>query len=265
MKQKVGNFSSVGIIHRAVCPAHVFIEAKTPGYPRKVFVGKCLLPGGNWVGKFALDDASPIGTYRREIGEELSFGNPAVDPNEMSILFGDSHQGFEPKPRDIVATLEDIATLKTIVDAISANARPFGAFFQHTERRLFDMGDPRNTASSYCGVVSVFSVPLPDDEWFALLELQLKYGNLSNESQSIVTSVWEMTKNSIQTAWGQDRVLQKFWGDSGFDKEAAGMSLMPYSTTKEVDFSNTYDDLLRSFDVERVPDGFVRPIETTTA
>jgi len=261
----VQNLSSVGIIHRATNPGEVLIETKTPGYPRIIFVGKGLLPGGNWVGKAAANDGGPLGTYLREINEELSFGNSVVDPDEMDTLFGSGHLGHPPEKhlRLIEATLEDKETLFDIKDAITVNVELFGVFLQDVPKWVFNSGDPENKAGDYRGAVSVFSVPLPDKIWFQLVELQARYGNLSNESQTFMTSAEEIVEKKIQIGWGQDRVLQKHFLLHGI-KGATKMSLMAgISSIELIGYPlSSYHEYLQIFDIQKIPDSIQRLVAT---
>jgi hypothetical protein len=200
-----------------------------------------------------------LGTYIREIQEELSFGNPAVDPKEMDVLFGKGHVGHPPALRDIHPIPEDEVALTKLVQSVLLHATPFGAFVATAERSVLDMGNPKNKMGDYSGLVSVFSVPLPDDEWFALVDLQAKFGNLSNESQSIVTSIWEIAEKGFKIAWGQDRILRDFFSQHGFSKEADTMLLMPYTRVHEVSFCDTYEGYMREYDIDKIPEGVVRP------
>lgn len=253
----------MGIIHRASNPAEVFIETKTPGYPRLVFVGKGLLPGGNWVGKAAANDRSPKRTYVREIFEELSFDNSIVDPNEMTELFGAGNLGHPPEKRNIEASHAEIETLTTLKHNIAALAElnPFGLYLQHVPKWVFDSGDPENKAGDYFGAVSVFEIPLPDELWSDLIELQNRHGNLSNESQTFATSAQEIVEKGIQIGWGQDRILQKHFLLHGIN-QAVAMSLMAGISSIELVGCplSTYDEYLQIFDIQKIPDGIQRPV-----
>ena len=257
-RKVVQNCSSVGIIHRAEVPGWVFIETKTPGYPIPNYVGKGLLIGGNWVRPNAAKDGGPLGTYIREIREELTFGNVAVDPEEMNVLFGTGHLGQPAALRNITPSPEDEAALATVVAAIEVRAEPFGAFIQTVDRSVFDMGNPKNRTGDYLGLVSVFQVPLQDDEWFTLVDLQEKYGNLSNESQTLITSVWDIVAKGVRIAWGQDLVLQEFFLRQGY-KEAQGMPLMPRTQVEKTPFGSSYEECMGKYEIEKIPEGVVRP------
>lgn len=257
-RRRAENCSSVGIIHREACPGWVFMTTKTPGYPRRAYVGKGLFVGGNWVGPKAASDRTPLGTFIRELREEISFGNPVADPAEMDTLFGAGHLGHEPEPRNIVASNEDEVALAQIVAAIESCAKPFGAFFQDIRRAVFDSGSPKNKAGDYHGLVHVFQAPLPDNIWFSLVDLQTKYGNLSNESQSVITSIWEIVEKRIQIAWGQDNVLADFFAENGFDVD--DMTMFANTETDRVAPWESYDDLILKVDVEKIPDGIQRPV-----
>ena len=71
--------------------------------------------------------------------------------------------------------------------------------------------DPNNTVGDHRSLCSVFAVGLPNDLWIKLERLQKKFGNLSNESITVVTTLSEIVQTGWQTAWGQDRVLQDFF------------------------------------------------------
>ncbi|MEK7181352.1 MAG: hypothetical protein AAB738_03420 [Patescibacteria group bacterium] len=251
----------MGIIYRKANPSQVFIETKTPGYPRKVMVGKGLLPGGNWVGKAAASDRSPRHTYEREIFEEFSFDNPVADPEEMIELFGTGNLGHAPEKRDIKASHPDISTLTTLKHNIAALSTlyPFGLFLQHVPKWVFDSGDPENKTGEYFGAVSVFEIPLPDELWNYLEELQLRYGNLSNEAQTLITSAEEIVARGYYIGWGQDRVLQRHFLRHGMNIATqmplvAGISSIPIGLPIA-----TYTECFRVFDIEKIPEGIQRP------
>lgn len=255
---KITNCASVGIVYRAKQPGHVLIETKTPGYPRKVFVGRGNLLGGNWVGKVK-EDQSPLGTFRREIREELSFGNPVLDSEEIQVLFGTGTIASPPQIRDISPNENDREALLRVVSAICDGAKPLGAYLQVNSRDIFDVGDLRNKADGLTGLVSIFEVPLEEDVWFSLLDLQEKFGNLSNESQSTPTSVWEILERDIRIGWGQDRILMQHFLRHGID-EAIGMQLMPHITIKEWGpVAADYGTYLQALEIEKIPDGVERP------
>ncbi|MFA6354569.1 MAG: hypothetical protein WCX12_02720 [Candidatus Paceibacterota bacterium] len=254
---RVKNCASVGIIYRANQPGQVFLETKTPGYPVEVFVGKGLLLGGNWVG--SVPDKNPLETFQREIREELSFGNPAFDPQEVELLFGEKAIGHPSEVRNISPDPQDEIELEKIVSTICNGAKPFGVFSQKVSRSLFDSGNLKNRADDHTGLISVFEVPLEDDTWLLLMNLQEKFGNLSNESQSTATSVWEILKRGIQLAWGEDRILMQHFLRHGID-EAAGMRLMPFINLKYWGpVADNYDTYLQSMEIEKIPNGVERP------
>lgn len=257
---RVSNLSSVGIIYRESNPDQVFIETKTPGYPRKVMVGKGLLPGGNWVGKAATNDGGPLGTYIREIREELSFDNPSIEPEEMDEVFGTGHLGHAPEIRSVTASAKDIALLDMIKNNIEENAKPFGIYLEYVPRWVFDSADPENKAGDFIGALSVFEVPLPEDIWGYLSSLQNTYLNLSSESQTVMTAVDQLVAKGWKIGWGQDRVLQEHFLRHGF-KEAVEMSLMcGISAIKIGTPMKTYAEYFKLFDVEKIPEGVERPV-----
>ncbi len=252
----IHNCSATGIIHQASAPANLLLDVKTPGYPILTYVGAGLLPGGNWVRPNATNDRTPLGTYRREILEELTLENAAFDQEEMNELFGKGHLGHAPTARNIKATSEDKQILADIVTVIHSRAKPYGAFIQTVEKSIFNMKNPQNKQGRYEGLCHVFTVPLSDQEWSSLVDLQHRFGNISNEAQSMVTSLEDIIAKNIPIGWGQDRILKKFFKEHGLS-EADQMLLMSNTQAEQVSFENSYDEVLKRYQVEKIPEGVV--------
>ncbi len=254
MRKIKDNCSSVGIIHQASDPANVFIEMKTPGYPTLAYVGKGNLIGGCW----EKQDRTTLETWQRETLEELTLGNPAIKSEEMDELFEKGHLRRHSALFNITPTAGDKERLVEIVTAICSHAKPYAAFVQTVARSVFDSANPKNTRGNYEGLCHVFSVPLPDDQWQPLVELQQRYGNLSSEAQGFITSLEDIVAKNIRIGWAQDRILQRFFLDHDLG-QANQMPLMPDTNAEEVPFEESYDGVLKKYDVEKIPKGFVRP------
>ncbi len=92
-----------------------------------------------------------------------------------------------------------------------------------------------------------------ETDWAALVFLQQKFGNLSNESLTLITSLSEIVRTNTKTAFAHDRVLQRFFLTQGL-KEAHDLPLVP--TLKSLEAGKplpTYRDYLEQYDVSRKP------------
>jgi len=213
----VNNFCAIGIIANTDNPEEIFTDIKWE-YPVAAFNNMVCPQGGNWFSESAKDDTGPLETLRRELGEELSFDNPA-DYGELVGLLGVDNPPPEIKiPKIRHVTHSDKEKLAEIVTALQELARPFGDFYSHTPKSVLDTADPKNERGDMSAVVSAWVISLPPKLWKSLVTLQYKFGNLSNESRSVILSLDRMIDSRIRAAFGHDRILQRFWIDMGFPK-----------------------------------------------
>lgn len=259
-KIAVNNMSAVGIIYNATNPLQIFIEAKTSDYPVKAFAGMLLCIGGNYMGTNAKDDKNPHDTYVREIHEELSFDKPAQRTTELSDLVGTRTIAYTVPGTKIEPADQDVLELNTIKAYITEYARWFGDYVQFVPRAIFDVADPNSKREDLYGHCSVFTTKLPQPYWQALVRLQQKFGNLSNESVTIMTSLQEIVDTGWNMAWGQDRVLQEFFRTAFCPNQdlhpADNLPLISGITMTRQDRNAmlpSYQDYLSRYDVAKLP------------
>lgn len=226
-RPKVNNISASGIIYKKSDPRQVFVETKDGGYPIKVFRNCVCLIGGNLIGEQSKSDRGPRDTFVREVGEELSFEKPLMSTEELGklgVAAGD--RSYRAAACKHEPTKTDIAALQELKSAISENAVHFADNIQYVPKRVLDSADPENKRGDVKGLNSCWTVPLDDRMWEILVGLQNSFGNLSNESISLVTSLEEIITNGIKCSWGYDQHLQRFFLEQGI-AEAKNMELFP--------------------------------------
>ena len=244
-KEKVSNIAGVMIIFRAKNPAEIFIEVKDDGYPLKRF-RRCLCPiGGNWIGERAKGDRNPLDTARREINEELTLERMIASTLELKLLGIETEGNFYQTPKkNYIPNSEEIKTLAELKQIITENCTPFGDFLYHF--RI-------SQKESLMPLVSYWLVALREDEWDRLVNLQKKFGNLSNESITIITSLKEIIETGTRVAFGHDRALQKFFLSFGLS-DAHQMPLMGGITSKEMGKTLvSYEEYMAQYDIKRKP------------
>ena len=227
--EQLTNCASVGIIYRVSDPRQVLLDLKSAGYPRKTFAGMGCLIGGNWIGEAAKSDLSPLNTFRREVEEELSFENVLVDPVELKQL----HDVTDPVSLDIgrlrsnVTPLSsDADLLKMLVKIIKERVVSYRVHIVTVPEAAFRRKEPNYAKGDIKTLVSYYKVGLAEFEWAFLAALQRKFGNLSNESVTVVTSLDEMVETGFQISWGHDQALRRFFLDNGLE-EARKMVMVP--------------------------------------
>lgn len=220
MLKTITNISGAGIVFREKNPSEIFIEIKDDSHPIKL-VRRCLcLIGGSWIGDTAKFDKSPLDTFRREIKEELSFERPIRNGKEIELL-GQINKSEEYKSAlkpARPATQKDVEMLGNIKNAICDRCVSFGAFLSTITKAAMDAADPNNTSESFTSLECVFAAPMDEYCWEQLKFLQNTFGNLSNESISVITSLDKIIDNKIYSAFGYDGALQKFFLSHGFER-----------------------------------------------
>lgn len=258
MKTKITNISSVGIIYRAGNPSNIFIEVKDDGHPIKL-VRRQLCPiGGNWIGKAAARDINTFMTFARELDEELSFDRPVRNSVELAQMDMAVDQTFAPTPiKGVEATKDDRLTLQHLKDAILVSAVAFGDYLNTVPKAALDAADPANKRDGFTTLVSYWLVRLVEDDWRRLCSLQSKFGNLSNESLALVTSLDEIIQTNTKTAFAHDRVLQEFFYQFGYTN-AEQFPLVPglESVRKRTSPFSSYAEYLDHYDVAKMPPPF---------
>lgn len=253
-KIRVNNICGVGIIYRRANPSEIFIEVKDDGYPQKLMRRKLCPIGGNWIGERAKRDSNPYVTFTRELGEELSFERPIRDTVELYLLGQAEVETFSPTPVVREAETEDKRHIEQIKAKIVSNAMPFADFVNSVSKAALDSADPQNTRDGYAALASYYASGLEEETWRALCELQKAFGNLSNESITLITTLDEIIRTGTKTAFGHDRALKAFFLQMGL--EAAknfpllqdGVDGVWAGASKA-----TYDEYLLKYDVLKKP------------
>lgn len=216
-KIRVNNICGVGIIYRKKNPSEIFIEIKDDGYPQKLMRRKLCTIGGNWIGEQAKADRNPHCTYERELREELSFSRPIRNSVELALLGQADVQTFIPTPCTEIPTADDTALLEKIREAILSKAKPFGDFLNTVPKSALDAADPENKRDGYTALASYYESGLDEKTWSDLCGLQKKFGNLSNESVTLITTLEEITRTNTKTAFGHGRALKSFFLQHGLE------------------------------------------------
>jgi hypothetical protein len=246
--------ASVAIIYSMRNPTLLCIEIKTDGHPIVLVRRQLCFLGGNWIGENAKGDVGPLDTLRREIREELSLDRPSGSSVELMLLGQAATQLFEPTPiSGKLITPGDVNDLFGIRETICYKAVPFGSYLNTVTREALDAADPNNKRNGFTTLACYFAVPLNDEEWETLVRLQMDFGNLSNESITLLTSLPEMVRLRTKTAFGHDQVLRDFFLAMGLS-EAKNLSMVLGITSQ---FAGppmaTYQDYLAVYDIAKKP------------
>jgi hypothetical protein len=254
-KQVVTNTSSVGIIARASDPSQIFIEAKDDGHPIKLVRRALCFIGGNWIGPAAKADADPLATFCREVSEELCLEKPAVSTVELRLLGlqSDGDFTYRAPTNNVPVKPGDERTLAEIKAQIMESAIPFGSFLNTVTREAMQSADPECKRDGFTTLCNYFVVTLDEPHWSNLTRLQMKFGNLSNESLTLLTSAEEIANLGTKGSFAHERVLQQFFLANGITA-AAGMVLTPnQSSVYAGPVFNSYTALLERYDVLKRP------------
>lgn len=253
-KMSVSHMAGACIIFRASNPAHIFLTIKDDSHPIKLARRQLCLIGGNWIGDNAKQDMNTFDTFKRELAEELSFVRPVRDSVKLNLLGLSDVECFAPTSQSIVdVTPRDMEELDHLKRIIVEFATPFGDFMLMISKDALDAADPTNKRDGFTALLSCWAAPLEEDVWGSLLELQRKFGNLSNESLTLVTSLDEIIRTNTKAAFGYDRVLQKFFLDCGLIA-AQNLPLVPGISVQEVGMPlPTYADYLERYEVAKKP------------
>lgn len=208
--------ASVGIFYRESNPSQILIEMKDDGYPVPLWRRMLCPPGGNWIGESATMDISPHGTFLREIGEEFTLERPIRNSIELEMLGVADAELIEPAPiSDVPVTDADTKALAVFKSYIGIAASPFGDYLN----TMLVKGELQTALISY------WTIPIDETMWAAIVRLQEKFGNISNESVTMITSLDEIVRTGTKTAFGHDRVLKRFFLKMGL-KEAETFPLV---------------------------------------
>ena len=253
-KTRIVNIAGVGIIFRESNPSEIFLEVKDDGHPIKLVRRQLCFIGGNWIGKTAKDDRNTLHTFRRELGEELSFDRPVRNSVRLALLGMADIEEFAPTPDPSAkVTEEDTDELARLKRVMVRTAIPFGDFLNTIPKAALDAADPQNKREGFTALCSYWQIPLGENNWARLVDLQTRFNNLSNESITVVTSLEEIIRTDTKTAFGHDWVLKEFFLDHGL-KDAENLPLVHGTESVYAGMPmDSYNQYLRCYDVARHP------------
>lgn len=244
MPTNITHVAAVAIIYRATNPLDLFLEVKDDGYPKPFGRRKLNFPGGNWIGEGAASDDSPLETLIRELGEEFSLERGERSSVELELLGLADTEVFKPAPiSDREVTDADVNDLEAVTDEICKSLTDWGSYlhFAHPE-----MGGG-------VALVSYYSAALGERGWRMLVELQEKFGNLSNEAPTVIISADEILNKRLGVAFAHGPILQGFLLKHGVNRAydlstMSGIHVVPVGPTPD-----SYDWILRRFNIAKKP------------
>ncbi|MFA6354567.1 MAG: hypothetical protein WCX12_02710 [Candidatus Paceibacterota bacterium] len=210
-RNTINHIASAGIIYPKNDPTKIFLEIKDKTYPIKKFRHSLCLIGGNWIGKAAKKDQSPSSTFNREVEEELSFRKPLVSSTELKLLGIKNSKDYQIKKLKHKPDSKDIKSLRSIKTIIKKSKKPWGDFIHTINQKEILLSNFIGQNKNLVFVNSYWLIPLKEKDWAILENLQKKFGNLSEESQTVIISIDDILKNKIQIIWGHDHILKKFF------------------------------------------------------
>jgi len=204
----ISNIGVVGIIIRGKKPREVLLEIKDDGSPKKAWQRHINPIGGSWKPQ----DQNPLDTLRRELKEELSIAKGCFRPVKLHLLDQKPQGEFYPVATNgPPPTSEDWCSLNYIKQVIAERYAPFGDYIITVSQAVLDSADPDNAHVGYSVIHSYWIAVLNEEEWNNLTALQEKFGNLSNEAVTVITTVDEIVKTGIKTAFGHDQPLKEMF------------------------------------------------------
>lgn len=250
----VGHVSATLLVYRESDPRQIYIDLKDDGLPIKAFRRTLCPLGGNWVGDGARKDKNPAETLRRELEEELSFEKARRDSIELKHLgLGDAEMFDAVKVSSALVTEEDEKDLAHLKRVMCDQMAPFGDYIVHVSRQTLDAADPGNSREGFTYLTSYFMVGLSEDNWSRIERLQKKFGNLSNESISMITSLTEIVVSQTACAYGHEHGLGDFFIEIA---KVADQPLPILSGTSGLRIGSpcdSYTQYLQQFEVARKP------------
>lgn len=243
------------IIYRANNPGEIFIEAKDDGHPLKLVRRQLCFIGGNWIGNGAVGDRGPRDTACRELNEELSFDRPMQDTLELALLGVADREFMAPPTRkgDEFVPESDRKALATLKEEICKNATPYNMAFNSVSKEAILAADPAYQRDAVSGLCCYFTVALADYWWYMLTHLQQTYGNLSNESITLMTSLGEIIATGQKTAFGHDHALRRFFLSQGLPR-AEELPMVDGATSEVIGpVPESYEKLLQEWNILKKP------------
>ncbi|HEY4510354.1 MAG TPA: hypothetical protein VJJ73_00775, partial [Candidatus Paceibacterota bacterium] len=245
------NISSVGIIYRGESPDEIFIEVKDDEHPIVYARRKLCFIGGNWIGEGAKSDRGPLDTFKRELREELSFDRPIRSSVELRLLgMATGTEEFKPSPQSTQPTELDRHQLENLKLVICRGIAPFGTFLNTVPKKVLDAADPENKREGFTTLACYWVCALDEVRWRSLCLLQKKFGNLSNESLTLITTLHEIIESGTRM-YGHDLALKNFFIAMGFPE---ARKIVNYIECEEVGTAlATYEDYLERYEVVKRP------------
>jgi len=254
--ERVGivSIASVAILYRKTNPGEVFLDIKTPGYPLTAFVGMICPIGGNWIGDQAQADLNPLATWRREFEEEFTITTKVASLAETRLLGDDPKEEFYTTPRNlIIPSRTDLIDFTLLKHNLPLRAEPFGDFLVTVPKSVLDRNAPENRRPGYTALHPYWLVEVFEDEWRALVALHQKFGNLSCESQSVITSLPQIIAEGQLTCCGHDVVMREFFQQMGC-ANAEGYPMLEGITFEHRGMPlDSYDKYRAEYDITRTP------------
>jgi len=255
-KITINHIASSGIIYKESDPSKIFLEIKDKTYPIKQFRHALCPIGGNWIGEAAKKDRGPKETFNREVEEELSFKKPLVSSSELKLLGIKNAKDYRLNKLKHQPNKEDLKALLHVKRVIKKSKKPWGDFLHTVNQDKISLANFFNHQDrKFTHLISYYFVPIKNKDWEILENLQNKFGNLSEESQTIIVSVNNIIKNHLQFIWGHDQVLKQFFLKNKI-KSASKLSILKNIQSKAAGRSlNSYTAYRKRYNVFKTPFG----------
>ena len=167
-------------------------------------------------------------------------------------------QKFAPTPvNKVEATNFDLPGLENLKDTMVRNAYAFGDYLNTVPKSALDAADPSNKRDGFTTLTSYWTIHLRANDWENLCAFQRKFGNLSNEAVTMITSLNEIVRTNTKTAFSHDMVLRNFFRSFNYEL-AEELSLVPGLESVKVASSpfHSYAEYLERYDVAKMPPPF---------
>lgn len=253
-KLTVDHIAAVAVIILVGEPRRLFVEIKDDGLPIKAFRRTLCPPGGNWISEAARNDYGPRDTLARELTEEFSLRNEPASTRELRLL-GDIPTGefYRVPSLGVEPTETDTRSFEELKCVIIQGCLSFGDFMVTVPKAVFDRADPQNRREDMTYIVSYWVSVLQQKHGKKLAVLQRKFGNLSNESITLITSLKEIAEVGMKWAYGHDKPLRQLFLDMGL----LAAERLPLTDGTSADLIgpslDSYADYLKRYNVLRRP------------
>jgi hypothetical protein len=144
--------------------------------------------------------------------------------------------------------------LQEIKRAVVTAARPYGDFINVIDSSALKRADPSRNYSTFSVLVSYFTAALDEETWKKIEVLQSKFGNISAESISTITSLDDIVHEQMHVAFGHDQVLRHFFRSNGYAQQANQMVIVPDILSLQVGMPREhYTEYLAEMEIMRKP------------